>query len=81
MNIQKENKLNEIVARISTEDVLKRTEGAVLDLIATKLADKYVQEHGDYLLHNIIDITTLKEEVASLIKARLTNETENRVQK
>lgn len=59
----------------------KRLESAVFDLIAIRLADKYVQEHGDHLLHNIIDVSALKEEVAVIIKQRLIDEAAKKAQK
>lgn len=72
---------DEIIVKLTSEDMARRLEGAVFDLIAVKLADKYVQEHGDFLLHNIIDVASLKEEVAISIKQRLIDETANKVQK
>jgi hypothetical protein len=80
LSIHKNNK-EEIVVRLTTEEVGKRLESAVFDLIAVRLADKYVQENADYLLHNIIDVASLKEEVALIIKNRLVDETKNKIQK
>lgn len=78
-SIQKRN--DEIIARLTTEEMGKRLESAVFDLIAVRLADKYVQEQGDFLLHNIIDVNTLKDEVTKIIKQRLINETATKIQK
>lgn len=77
--IQKSKHNDEIIAKLTTEEMGKRLEGAVFDLIAVRLADKYVQENGEYLLHNIIDVSSLKEELAEIIKKRLLDETENKV--
>ena len=81
LEIQKNNRTDEILVKLTTEDMRNRLEGAVFDLIATRLADKYVQEHGNFLLHNIIDVAALKEYVTEVIKNRLLNETENKIQK
>lgn len=81
LEIQKNNRTDEIIAKLTVEEMGKRMEAAVFDLIAVRLADKYVQEHGDYILHNIIDVAALKEYVTDIIKKRLLDETQNKVQK
>ena len=72
---------SEIVAKLTMSESNKRLESAVFDLIAVRLADKYIQEQSDFLLHDIIDVNTLKEEVVSIIKKRLIDETETKIQK
>ena len=81
LEIKRNGHNDEIIVKLTTEEMGKRLEGAVFDLIAIRLADKYVQEHADYLLHNIIDVAALKEEVAEIIKKRLLDETQNKIQK
>lgn len=81
VNLLVDTSTNEIVARLTTEDLRNRLESAVFDRIATKLADKYVEMHGEYILHSIIDVTALKEEVTTIIKQRLLDETSAKVQK
>lgn len=81
MNLKAEIRNKEIVVSLNTEDISKRVDSAVFELVAIRLADKYVQEYGDFLLNNIIDVATLKQEVALIIKQRLTDETANKVSK
>lgn len=81
LEIQKNKHNDEIIVKLTMDEMSKRLESAVFDLIAIRLADKYVQEHADFLLHNIIDVSALKEYVTEIIKKRLLDETENKVQK
>lgn len=81
LSLQKSQRNDEIIVKLTTEEMGKRLESAVFDLIAIRLADKYVQEHGDHLLHNIIDVSALKEEVAVIIKQRLIDEAAKKAQK
>lgn len=80
-NLTEDTRTGEIIARLTTEEMKNRLDSAIFDRIATKLADKYVELHGEYILHNIIDVKTLKEEVADIIKQRLLDETSAKVQK
>lgn len=70
-----------IVASISREDILKRTESGVIDLICTRLADKFIQDNADRLLIGLINEVNLKKEVEALIKLRITDETITKIQK
>lgn len=76
---RKDDKTGGIVVTLTKEEINRRLDGAVFDLIAVRLADKYVLENGDAILHELIDIKALKEYLETTIKQRLQDEAEKKV--
>jgi len=81
LSLKRDELSGDIVVRLQDEDLKSRVESGVLDRIVTRLADKYVELYGEKILHNIIDVQALREEVAVIIKQRLVDETNRKVQK
>lgn len=76
LETQKNNKNNEILVRLTDFDMRNRLEAAIFDLVVTKAADKYLQEHGEEILHNIIDVKAIKSKIEEVIRERLIHESD-----
>lgn len=70
---------DEILVKLTDRDIANRVAGAVYDIIATRLADKFVQEHGERLMREILDDENLVEEVKKAIRIRLQDESESQL--
>lgn len=81
LSLKKDEFSGDIIIRLEDDDLRSRVESGVFDRIVTKLADKYVEKYGEKILHDIIDVRGLKEEVAAIIKKRILDETSAKVQK
>ena len=71
----------ELVVSISNEEIRQRMQAGVVELIVTRLADKFIQTYGDRIIYELATDEKLKEEVMAIIKKRLADETENQIQK
>lgn len=76
---KKDERTGNLVVILTKEEISRRLDNAVFDLIAVRLADKYVLENGDAILHELIDIKALKEYLETTIKQRLQDEAEKKV--
>lgn len=73
LNIRHNPTLAEFQVTLTGEEFLRRTESFAIDLIAQKLADKFVEEHGKDFIAGI-DMDALNAAVEAQLKARLIKE-------
>lgn len=78
--INKKDSTNEIIAKLSVRDIVGRVESEVLDIIAVRLADRWIQDNADWVLQGLIDDEKLREDVREIVKKRISNEVEKEIQ-
>ena len=61
---------DEVITKMSAPDMQKKTVTYVMELIATKLADEWIRQHGDSTL-KAVGVEELKAELAERINKRL----------
>lgn len=64
---------HETIVRFNDVDVLGRTQAYLIEMVVTKLSDKFVQEHGDDILKHI-DVDKLREQIEGATIRHLTAE-------
>lgn len=81
MSLNIQQKADRLIVSLATEDVVKRVESGVVDMVMTRLADEFMRQYGEAIAYQIANLRGFKEEIQTIIKERVIHESANQVQK
>lgn len=81
MSLNIQQKADRLIFSLATEDVVKRVESGVVDMVMTRLADEFMRQYGEAIAYQIANLPGFKEEIQTIIKERVIHESANQVQK